>query len=59
MPIPGARPGDSEFGFAGQEPTDPATGRPLPIRRGGRYRGHSPEDGEPDDRADPGTIIKP
>lgn len=58
MPTPGTRPGDSEFGFAGQEPTDPATGRPMPIRQGGRYRGRSPENGEPDFRADPGTLIK-
>lgn len=56
MPSPGQRPGDSEFGFAGQEPADPATARPLPISQGGRYRGKSPRDGKPDGRADTGRI---
>ncbi|GAA2555430.1 hypothetical protein GCM10010409_33460 [Mycolicibacterium diernhoferi] len=58
MAVPGQRPGDSEFGFAGQEPLDPVTGKPFPVSQGGRYRGTSPHDGQPDGRADPGRIIR-
>lgn len=58
MPEPGRRPPDSEFSFAGEEPTDPATGRPLPVRQGGRYRGKSPRSGKPDGCADTGRMIR-
>lgn len=58
MPSPGQRPGDSELGFAGNEPTDPATGKPMPIAQGGRYRGRSPSDDKPDGRAGPGRRIR-
>lgn len=58
MSEPGQRPPDSEFGFSGTEPTDPVTGRPLPVSRRGRYRGRSPRDGKLDGRADTGSRVR-
>ncbi|WP_145043237.1 hypothetical protein [Mycobacteroides abscessus] len=55
MPTPNQAPGESEYSWGpGLEPLDPATGKPFPVSRGGRYRGLAPRPGDADERSDAG-----